>query len=275
MKIYNSNYHSKTILLLSFSWLTPPLYAVITKTFFTNPSMELTLYKLSGIKDNPTFLELVQGNDFLQAKNFQIAWLKERSLFEEKDVGMIEDMPFAHLATFYSPMLKQLFEKDNALIDSLNQEFETPLHIAVIIGNMAAVKFLLSKNANPNQPDSQGYTPLVRAIELAKPKTTELLLNSKANPNQTNEIWERSPLDYALGSFKRNPQSRQEKLRKIVKLLVAREAKFNKLKDDTSHQETLRQIIAEENKNPDKYEIGEEPLRTFPDTSSSSYCTIL
>ena len=59
----------------------------------------------------------------------------------------------------------------------------TPLHIASVKGSPSMVKLLLSKKANVNALDDNGWTPLYYAIDIDKRQVAELLLSHGANVN--------------------------------------------------------------------------------------------
>jgi ankyrin repeat protein len=58
----------------------------------------------------------------------------------------------------------------------------TALHIATFLGNRAAVKMLLEKEANPNVRAMGGQTPLHLAVELQHTQVVKLLLQAGADP---------------------------------------------------------------------------------------------
>ncbi|MGA9603654.1 MAG: quinoprotein dehydrogenase-associated putative ABC transporter substrate-binding protein [Methyloceanibacter sp.] len=54
---------------------------------------------------------------------------------------------------------------------------------AIIANDQERIKFLVSKGADVNKQDSQGYTPLTNAARQRQDKTVKLLIDLKANPN--------------------------------------------------------------------------------------------
>jgi len=80
-------------------------------------------------------------------------------------------------------------------VNQKNKEGQTMLALSSAHGRLEYVNFLLSKNADPNIPDNQGYCPLHWA---AKKGFTEIgaLISSKANVNALGE-YQRTPLNMA------------------------------------------------------------------------------
>lgn len=72
----------------------------------------------------------------------------------------------------------------------------TALYFAVSNKDIAMVKLLLSKNANPNYKTPEGDSLLVIAID--EPDILELLLNKGANPNAKVENFAKYPLNQAI-----------------------------------------------------------------------------
>ena len=97
--------------------------------------------------------------------------------------------------------VKEYLNKDKSNINSLNKNGISPLHIAVISGNLEIINFLLDKGANPNIKSlSKKQTPLHYAYIFKSTKTHKiinLLLKYNANPNleDTNN---KRPKEYSL-----------------------------------------------------------------------------
>ena len=74
----------------------------------------------------------------------------------------------------------------------------TPLHWAVITGDLAAIKALLDTSANPNIKDESGMTPLHQAAMRAKDNAAviEALLAAGAD-SSAKDAHRRTPWDYA------------------------------------------------------------------------------
>ena len=97
--------------------------------------------------------------------------------------------------------VKEYLNKDKSNINSLNKNGISPLHIAVISGNLEIINFLLDKGANPNIKSlSKKQTPLHYAYIFKSTKTHKiinLLIKYNANPNleDTNN---KRPKEYSL-----------------------------------------------------------------------------
>lgn len=71
-----------------------------------------------------------------------------------------------------------------ANIDAVNNQFETPLHIACLHGHTALVKLFVEKyNANPNAKKIGNITPLMLAAHRGKIESIDILLKAGANRN--------------------------------------------------------------------------------------------
>ena len=75
---------------------------------------------------------------------------------------------------------------NNADPNIQNDKFYAPLHIAVINNNIEIVELLLENMADPNIQNNNNFTPLYMAIINNNIKIVELLLKNKANPNIQN-----------------------------------------------------------------------------------------
>ncbi|KAH8690562.1 ankyrin repeat-containing domain protein, partial [Talaromyces proteolyticus] len=61
-------------------------------------------------------------------------------------------------------------------LDAQDEQFETPLHLAVRSGHQMAVKFLLEFGANVNAKDKKGFTPLHLAAAKRGPTLVKMIL---------------------------------------------------------------------------------------------------
>ena len=97
--------------------------------------------------------------------------------------------------------IKEYLEKDSLNINELNDKGISPLHIAVINGNMEIIKLLLDYGANPNiRSLKKKQTPLHLAYIfkcLLSNQIINLLINNKANPN-LEDINNKKPFEYSL-----------------------------------------------------------------------------
>jgi len=93
-------------------------------------------------------------------------------------------------------LLLQYKADPNIRATILEQESQTPLHIAARAGNETAAKLLLAYKADVNAGDNLGVTPLHVAAQSQSSSFVELLLTNKANVNAANSSGA-TPLHYA------------------------------------------------------------------------------
>jgi len=93
-----------------------------------------------------------------------------------------------HLATIkgHYEIVKYLVEEQNALVDIIDNEKETPLLKASYNGYKDIVNFLKKKNANINYRDREGWTALHNACSRGFCDIAQFLINSDADINSQN-----------------------------------------------------------------------------------------
>ena len=105
--------------------------------------------------------------------------------------------------------ITRLLLKYGPKINSKNKYHFTPLHYAVINGDIDIVQKLLDRGANINAIDQNNKTPLYYAVECKKMEIIELLISHGANVN--GNYWSRiTPLHLAV----------RKSTKKIVELLL-------------------------------------------------------
>ncbi|MCK8457811.1 MULTISPECIES: ankyrin repeat domain-containing protein [Sphingomonas] len=73
----------------------------------------------------------------------------------------------------------------------------TPLLLAVTLGQTGMIPILTAAGANPNLGNSAGETPLIRAVQRRDVGMIRVLLNENADPDQADIIAGMSARDYA------------------------------------------------------------------------------
>ena len=73
----------------------------------------------------------------------------------------------------------------------------TPLLLAVTLGQTGMIPILTAAGANPNLANSAGETPLIRAVQRRDVGMIRVLLNEKADPDQADIMAGMSARDYA------------------------------------------------------------------------------
>jgi hypothetical protein len=113
---------------------------------------------------------------------------------------------------------KQTKSATNSLLEMLGSRHDLPISEAIKIAknDSTSVKELISKGANVNVKDSQGYSPLFLASSAGFEDIVEILLANGANPDlSTNDGW--TPLMVASESGNID----------IVKMLINHHANIN------------------------------------------------
>jgi uncharacterized protein len=80
----------------------------------------------------------------------------------------------------------------------------TPMMLAVTLGQVGLVPVLTAAKANPNIANNAGETPIIRAVQRRDIGTVRTLLTAGADPDQTDNLAGMSARDYAK-SDERNP----------------------------------------------------------------------
>lgn len=80
-------------------------------------------------------------------------------------VGDEQHEVFFALAGGDSQSARQIVEGDPDVLHATDPTGATPLHLAAAAGRRDLVELFLSRGADPNAPDADGWTPLVRAME--------------------------------------------------------------------------------------------------------------
>ncbi|MGL4624559.1 MAG: ankyrin repeat domain-containing protein, partial [Culicoidibacterales bacterium] len=137
-----------------------------------------------------TLLQAVEENNQQQVAQF---------LQTEIDINIINqdgDTPL-HLAVMQEDTtILQLLLKAGANIESENEQQETPLFTAIHYHNAKAIGMLLAKGANVHWQNDDGDTPLHVAIMQQNVATVSQLLAAQANPLIENDL-EQSAIELA------------------------------------------------------------------------------
>ncbi|XP_014247327.1 ankycorbin [Cimex lectularius] len=89
-----------------------------------------------------------------------------------------------------------LLDASPQLVSSQDQDGYSPLHLAVIAGNIPLARLLLSRGAPVNAPDNEGHTPAHWATVCGEIDSLELVLSKGGNPN-LGDMHGGCPLHYA------------------------------------------------------------------------------
>jgi ankyrin repeat protein len=139
----------------------------------------------------------IQESEPLRKMRLEEAFLKwdreiARTIYERGGHGMLsgskEDLnkKIQKIEKYLYPgALDRLLKKVKPLPreHTLNKMGRTPLHEAVLSGDIKALETMLSGGANPNIADSTGLPPLFEAVKNNNPAMVNLLLEHHAFPN--------------------------------------------------------------------------------------------
>ncbi len=110
------------------------------------------------------------------------------TLFSQTDLNLMnkDGDTFLHCAILgdKKALVEELVEKKSDQINSQNNDKNTPLHFAVLVGDTDLIKLLVSKGAEVNVENGLGDSPLYKAIGDTKVEIARLLLNAGAQVNQ-------------------------------------------------------------------------------------------
>ena len=169
--------------------------------------------------------ELLNGYTLLCAairtkrKDVVALLLSHGARVNNKRVRQLHSTPL-HLAVIFFPedkkLLRILFER-NAAINALNENHETPLHVAISHSHVTSVKVLLENGAEINTKSSNGTTPLHTAVQRGTISVIRVLLKYDVKIN----VRSRTFLETALYWAVENDNS------KIVNLLLHHGADAN------------------------------------------------
>lgn len=95
--------------------------------------------------------------------------------------------------------LQQLYFKEGTNVDLLDEEGNSPLHIAIELGFDDIAKFLIDIGADTNIVNSAGVTPLFAASKNNNVQIVDLLLRNKADVDAKDEFG-RTPMFYAVSN---------------------------------------------------------------------------
>lgn len=197
---------------------------------------------LAAEQNHPEVLQLLldSGADINvedKAERTALDWAIIMQSTEAEEILRENDAPTGAEKSFIAAIQTNNTEAVRALLDKgadVNEPAytsKTPLHYASHSRNMEILKFILSKGADVEARTEQGFTPLGYAVGLNHPDNCRALLEAGADVN-TIDNWNRTNLNVAAAL----------KLEEVVGVLLEFEANPNTL--DASHYSSLD--VAEE-----------------------------
>lgn len=134
-----------------------------------------------------------------------------------------------------------LLVENGANINDKNLEGYTKLHLEALKGNTSSIEYLLNQNADIDSLSNELETPLMFALDIANWKVAKILLDNGADCNLTN-INGLSPFailikgsaetydiqeDWRISYFKENQTDYYEDLIKVLKILISKTKEKN------------------------------------------------
>ena len=148
--------------------------------------------------------------------------------------GKLEDTLISAVTLGNKTIVEKLISK-GASVQSEDEQWNTPLHLAVQSADFNMVEFLLSKGAKVNTVNMYGETPLMMAVNLPKEKNkkmVKILLDRRAELNFVNSF---SQTALTLASQKRNTD--------VLETLLFEDANLYLHQRTIPQLNNLRQII--------------------------------
>jgi ankyrin repeat protein len=166
--------------------------------------------------------------DNIMAKNFCIVVVLSVGLILggcKDSQDSFEDSPI-HIAVLFGNLdeIKSILAEKPELVNAKDDKGNTPLHVAgTILGNTEAVKFLISKSADVNAKNMKAATPLHEALRnMGNKEIAVLLIENGADVNSVEDVGGATPLHLAAC----------QGFKEIVELLISKGADIN-AKDKT------------------------------------------
>lgn len=144
---------------------------------------------ISSFYQNLNFQPAVSGISYNQSLYSNYLWdSSDWSWFKHKCSNLGEVIRKAPQSSIFN--LSEIAELITSCKEKINNKFTdfllTPLHIAVMKGNLIVAKLLLANGANPNATDYKKYTPVHHAHITGDLEMSELLIAYGANPSLVN-----------------------------------------------------------------------------------------
>lgn len=162
-----------------------PLHSAIREGL--TPAAKTLAHKLAPAKRNQTNS---QGQTALwlalQKQNYEVAMDLLVNLKVDVNIGNSESAPL-HLALQWNNVEVRKIIVDRVApqnIDAKDANKNSGIHIATTNHDMASLKTLLKRGANPNATNGRGKTPLIIATQLSFTDAMTDLINAKANLNE-------------------------------------------------------------------------------------------
>ena len=166
---------------------------------FDKEKLDLNHSKSYTELNDSSFQQPISDNDNIDERGRETGIKKFHSFTSNNNNISIKNNLFYYIKTYNIKKIKQILTEDYSQINIINKDGLTPLHFAVLIGNIEAVSLLLKRCANPNILSiNEKQTPLHLAYLYKTRNNSEiikLLLKYNADQNIL-DIHYKKPNDY-------------------------------------------------------------------------------
>ena len=121
--------------------------------------------------------------EYLESNGITIHELIENNPFQSKPYNLSESEEFIKAVKFSEyEKVKNMLQKDNKLLFSIDYYGQTPYHWAAKLGDIKMMEILISFGQHHNQKDFKGRTPIYLAAINNNKEMCKYLLDNYANP---------------------------------------------------------------------------------------------
>jgi len=142
---------------------------------------------------------------------------KQRKIEQKDRENKEKGITPLHIACFHHDItpIRRLIQSGAPLNAQRNDDGNAPLHHACWFSESGAIE-LIRAGADVNIQNNDGCTPLHKAVFMSRKKIVEELLAHGANPNIPTRLYNKNPLDEALGTTIKNTAAS----RAIIAMLI-------------------------------------------------------
>ena len=174
------------------------------------------------------------------------------------------ELPQHYLWSGFPDVALKMLKADPDLIERIDEDKRTPLHVAARFGHVEVVKWLLDNGANVDAVAYNKFTPLRLASDI---EIVRMLLQAGANPNQV-DAFANSPLQHAISNSKAVAADDQAaahfaKWKRILNVYVEEGVEFQLLPAiEVGDLKQVKKLLEREPELLDRYVREQQPLRS-------------